>query len=620
MKKDLRIMETKGQKENKAEIYKGIVLVAFLAIILFFIYYFHLRLGTHFFTHFLYIPIILASFWWRRKGLFLTYFTAASYIFIHYFLAQIPYDKNALFEDFGRVPMYFIVSLIVIRLSERMQEEIKQRVDKEEQYQAVIKTSRDGFCLLDEQGKFLDVNDAFCCLSGYEHDELLSMGIKDLKDKKIIPEDRRAIRKIIRDGYGRLQAILRSKDSRIVPVEVIVNSLKTKGKVHYFAFVFDITERKNMEEALVRSNNFNKMLLDSLPFMLDIVDEEGNLLYINHVLENIFGKEVLGKKCWEIYNDDKKQCSVCPLKHNLEIGKTKIIEAGMILGNKTFEVFHVGIIYNEKKAVLKVFIDITAQKKAQEVLARSKEWLQEAVNLKVAELKESEKKLNDAKRLSDIGTLSATIAHELRNPLGVIKNVAYLINKKNKDPAIEKHIIVIEKEIMESDQIIENLLTYSRISEPKYEKIFCLDIFSESFSGLRHKYADWDVRLETNTNCGSKDFIMADRIQMQMLYSNIIDNAYQALVDKRGTITIIEDYDNKENRFSVTFKDTGVGMDESDMDRVFTPFFSKKARGTGLGLALCKQIVELHSGTISIKSKKNEGTEVLINLPIYTQI
>ncbi len=462
-----------------------IAIAAVLLIIISSLLYFdHLKLKTHYFSHFLYIPIILSSFWWRKKGLIVTSFIAVAYLFIHYFTGNI-ITKDAIIEDCTRVSMFFIISLITIWLSTRIEE----------------------------------------------------------------------------------------------------------------------------------SNSFNKLLLDNIPFPLDIVDEKGNLLYVNKLLEKLVGKEAIGKKCWEVCNDNKVQCFFCPLKEGLEVGKTKTIEIDGALGGKTFNVFHVGVNYKDTKAVLESFMDITASKKTQLELAKDKELLEGAVSLKTSELKDAEIKLIEAKRLADIGTLAATIAHELRNPLGVIKTAVYNIRHKNKDPALENNLINIDKKIMESDQIIENLLSYSRISLPKPEEVLCSSILSEVLEKIGQKYYGWDVRVDTGCNCNNKDLILADKVQMQMLYFNILDNAYQALPDNRGTIRVTGNCNDKEGMFVISFKDNGIGIDVEDMAKLFKPFFSKKARGIGLGLALCKRIVELHGGTIIINSKINEGTEVVVSLP-----
>ena len=135
----------------------------------------------------------------------------------------------------------------------------------------------------------------------------------------------------------------------------------------------DITKRKLAELDLQASNKFNQTLLKTIPFGMDIVDEKGNILYLSEGLAQRFGENMLGKKCWELYRDDQKQCCHCPLHAGIKPGLTEIYESHGILGGKIFEISHTGMIFNGQKAMLEVFIDITDRKKAEEALIVSED-------------------------------------------------------------------------------------------------------------------------------------------------------------------------------------------------------------------------------------------------------
>ena len=142
--------------------------------------------------------------------------------------------------------------------------------------------------------------------------------------------------------------------------------------------LWDIVERKKGEEALRESNEFNQSLLQTIPFGMDIVDEFGNILYLSDKIKQHFGDDSLGKKCWDLYRDDKKQCSDCPLHSDINVGETKIYETNDVMGGKTFEIYHTGIIFHGQKAMLEAFIDITERKKAENALIRSERELKNA--------------------------------------------------------------------------------------------------------------------------------------------------------------------------------------------------------------------------------------------------
>ena len=254
--------------------------------------------------------------------------------------------------------------------------------------------------------------------------------------------------------------------------------------------------------------------------------------------------------------------------------------------------------------------------KIDEVLRKDKADLEKVVGERTEELARLQKALEDARRLSDIGILAATVAHELRNPLGVIKIAVYNIKMEKKDPLLDGHLANIDKKISESDQIIKNLLSYARIEIPRFENIAVLDVLNESVAHCKEKYSKWEVTVEIKHNCKKSDEIFADPLHITELFSNILDNAYQAFSHSKGRIEIVLDYNKKADTLGMSFKDNGAGVEKQDLPKLFDPFFTKKSKGVGLGLTVCKQVVNLHRGKIDIKSTKGKGTVVYATLPI----
>lgn len=227
----------------------------------------------------------------------------------------------------------------------------------------------------------------------------------------------------------------------------------------------------------------------------------------------------------------------------------------------------------------------------------------------------AQRELHDAKRLSDIGALSATIAHELRNPLAAIGMAAYNIKRKSQNPLLDKHLNSIEKKINESNQIIDNLLFYAHIKMPQRDIVNIHEILNECSELARVKSSQKNISITEKMSFRKDIAIEADPLQMKELFTNILNNAFDSFEQARGRIEINGEVVDLEF-IKISIKDNGIGIDAADLDSVFEPFFTTKAKGVGLGLSVCYQIIQLHAGTIDIKSIKDKGTIVTVTLPI----
>jgi signal transduction histidine kinase len=234
------------------------------------------------------------------------------------------------------------------------------------------------------------------------------------------------------------------------------------------------------------------------------------------------------------------------------------------------------------------------------------------VKEKTENLLNAQIKLEQAKQLSDIGTLAATVAHELRNPLATIRMAAYNIKRKARSPELETHIADIEKKVFESDRIINNLLFYSKIKPPHYEKVNMLHLIKECVENA-HLTSKKQEQIIEQLEMIKDLTIDADPLQLKEVFYNLLSNAYDAITDSAGEIEVAA-REEGEN-IKVTVRDNGYGIEKENLNRVFDPFFTTKTRGTGLGLAVSYQIIRLHNGSISIESRPQKGTTVTVILP-----
>ncbi|MEI6143043.1 MAG: PAS domain-containing protein [Mariniphaga sp.] len=149
------------------------------------------------------------------------------------------------------------------------------------------------------------------------------------------------------------------------PMVVHLDGVVTEKGENCYITAADITQRKQAESELQLSYEFNQSYLKTILFGIDIVDENGSILFMGESFKQHFGEMGIGKKCREIYRDDQKQCLGCPLHWGIQVGETKNYETKGVIGGKVFEISHTLMIFNGKKALLEIFIDITERKQAE---------------------------------------------------------------------------------------------------------------------------------------------------------------------------------------------------------------------------------------------------------------
>ena len=233
-----------------------------------------------------------------------------------------------------------------------------------------------------------------------------------------------------------------------------------------------------------------------------------------------------------------------------------------------------------------------------------------------------EEQLRQNEKLSALGLLAAEVAHEIRNPLTVMKLLYHSLDLKfpASDPRA-KDTRIIEAKIEHLNKIVEQILDFARTTEPKLAPVNLNELVDELGLLVRHKLANQNVRLIRELQSDLPP-VMGDTPQLEQAFLNLILNAAEAMPDG-GTLTI-KSHEIRTPRTSaqpthvaMEFKDTGKGMSAELQKRAFTAVLSTtKAKGTGLGLAIVGRIIETHRGGIRIKSKIGRGTSMIITLPV----
>lgn len=225
--------------------------------------------------------------------------------------------------------------------------------------------------------------------------------------------------------------------------------------------------------------------------------------------------------------------------------------------------------------------------------------------------RDDEHKLELARQdhLSRMGEMGAILAHEIRNPLAGIKGFAQLIEKNPEDPSTKDSAHRIIVETLRLEELTTDLLAFARNDDYSVTTIQVADIVEKIVSMVRNEAEKSQITI--STDCPQHLELRGNQDRLCQVLLNIAVNGLQAMPNG-GTLSIVAREADDDVLISVI--DTGHGIKQEDLKEIFEPFFTTKARGTGLGLALCKKIVEEHNGTIEVESS-GEGTKVAMVLP-----
>lgn len=366
----------------------------------------------------------------------------------------------------------------------------------------------------------------------------------------------------------------------------------------------DITERKRAEDSLRETDKFNRSLLKTIPFGMDVVDETGTILFMGENFRRMFGNDASGKKCWELYRDNGQQCDGCPLKQGIKSETTEVFESHGLLGGKVFEISHTGMLYHGRKAMLEVFHDITERKKNEGELIRSKEIAEENDRLKTAFLH--------------------NISHEIRTPMNAIVGFANLLREPGISP--EEHKIytdIISKSSNHLLSIVNDVIEISNVEAGNLrltpEEINIPDFISDMHQKFAVLASDRGLQFNSELPAGETGhIIITDRTKLNQVLAHILDNAFK--FTSKGRISF--GYSVKEPYIEFFVSDTGIGIDPEVQPRVFDRFFqadnsvTRLHEGTGIGLSISKAYVELMGGRIWLKSVPGRGSIFCFTVPV----
>ncbi len=437
---------------------------------------------------------------------------------------------------------------------------------------------------------------------GYKVDEVIGRPFQSfLPEPEAVKVDR-AFAKALRGekGVTHVREVLRKDGSRR-DFEITSFPMSIEGKVVGFqGIVRDVTERKRVEVDIgiltrFSSENPNPMLS---------LSRDGTVLYANHSAQALLQehKDIVGDLSSKFWQGLAAEASTTE--------ENRIFE--LQLRDKVYSFLAVPL---KKARHVNLFgLDITNQK-------RIEKELEKKVAERTRELEESQERILGLQQMATIGKMAAMVGHDLRNPLQVLATTLYLQKKRIKSLPIPARRLIKKKgisgllqatqdQLRYMDKIVSDLQDYAKPVEPKLAETDVRKLINRTLKTISiPDNITVAVEIERNLDFSK---INVDPYLMRRALTNLIVNAIQAM--KKGGQLTIRAAEGKETT-AISIQDTGVGIPERNLEKIFEPMFTTKSKGQGLGLSVCRQIVEAHQGRITVGSRVGEGTTFTIELP-----
>jgi len=503
------------------------------------------------------------------------------------------------------------VTCLGIDLTERRraEEELKR---SEANYRMLVENQSDLVVKVDTEGRFLFVSPSYCRMFDKTESELLGKRFIPLvheDDQEPTEKAMEALYSPPHTAYMEQRAFTKNGWRWLAWADTAV--LDRDGNVKEIIGVGrDINDRKKAEESLRAAHNRFITVVDSIDANVYVVDMETyEILFMNRHMIKTFDKDLTGEKCWDVFRGESEPCQYCT--------NDKLVDQDQ----KPTDVH----VWNDRNPLTgKWFINHD----------RAIEWTDgRLVKLQIAtditELKRMEERIREAQKMESIGNLAGGIAHDFNNILFPIVGMSEMLIEDLPPGSSERESA---EEIFRAGKrggdLVKQILTFSRQSEHKMIPTRIQNVLKEVINLSRASIPSFiEINQDIQRDCG---MVMIDPSQIHQVCMNIITNAYHAVEDTGGKISImlrqtaLKDVESVDLNLSpgtyavLSISDTGHGMSEELISKIFNPYFTTKeqGKGTGLGLAVVYGIVQEHNGDIKVNSEIGKGATFAVYLPL----
>ena len=518
-----------------------------------------------------------------------------------YYLTEIPFQNAD--GTLSKLSIYHDIS------KEKKQEEMLRA--SEEEFKNLFEHVPSGVFISSKKGKFLNANQALLDMLGYESkEEFLNIDLP--QDLYVRPEDRRTFQEIMeRDGRViDYEVEFKRRDGSTLPILLTGHArYDRQGNITgYEGLNVDLTQRKLMEKELREAYDFMNKIVQSSPNAITATDMKGNIVIWNQGAEETLGykaSDVIGKmNIRKIYPEGvaRKVMQMLRSDESGEIGRLNSYP--MVYVRRDDEIVEgnlsAAIIYDAKGneiASVGSFVDL-----------RDRLQMERA-------LRDTQEQLLQSEKLAAMGRLTSQIAHELNNPLYGIMNTLELL--KTEIPAENKRRKILDMALSETirlSDLLRKMLSFSKPDQEERHPVDLNSVLDEILLLHEKQLKENDINIEVSFVEGLS-LVIASKNQLRQVFLNMVANARDAMPEG-GTLSVVTGSDS--DKVFVEISDTGTGIREEHLDKIFDSFFTTKGevKGVGLGLSVCYGFIKDHGGDIEVKSEVAEGTTFTISLPV----
>jgi two-component system sensor kinase FixL len=472
-----------------------------------------------------------------------------------------------------------------------------------ERLDAVLNMTVDGIIVIDARGRIEAFNRGAQELFGYPEEEVIGRNVSILMPSPHHEQHDAYLQRYLTTGDAKIIGVGREvtgrhRDGRLFPVHLSVGEMHIGGERKFTGMLRDLTKRVHLEGALGASEARWQAVVDSAVDGMIVIDSHGRVEAFNRAAERLFGysaDEVLGRNVDMLMPSPYREEHDTYLSRYAATGRAKIIGIGREVQGRRKDgtTFPLHLSVGE--------ITLQGERKFTGILHDLTSRL------------EMEGQLREQASLAKLGEMAAVLAHEIKNPLAGIRGAIQVFGDRiggaGADPQIVKEIVA---RIDSLDQMMKDLLLFARPPKPRRAPTDLVPLVKTTASLLSEDPALHDVDIEID---GAAPPVSADAEMLKVVFQNLLINSAHAMHGKGRIRVAVEPVDTG---CQIAFIDGGPGIPAEIREKIFTPFFTTKSRGSGLGLPTAKRLVEAHNGQIVISCPPSGGTTVVIRLPLAT--